>query len=219
MACCWDVINKPAVFCGILHVETTTIRWAMGLRALQFPGPHHIGLYTGLPFDHARNRAVQDMLSNPDFDYLFFLDSDVVPPHDAIPRLLKHRLPIVSGVYCRRSYPHGLVVAQKNGDWVRKLPGKGKDPLVEVDVVGAGCLLVHRSVFETVPPQRPAKPWFDWRADMVGMEGVPPPLSEDFTWCVHVRQHGHHIMLDTSVRCLHIGHAQADLNSLEPLLT
>lgn len=159
------------------------------------------------------------MLSRPDFDYLFFLDSDVVAPPDTVTRLIKTGHPIVSGVYCRRSPPQGLPVMQAGGDWVRELPDKGKDPIIEVDVVGAGCLLIHRSILENLPPQRRHKPWFDWRADMAGIPDSPPPLSEDFAFCLHARAHGHRIMVDTSIRCKHIGLAESDYHSMEPLIT
>lgn len=218
MAGSWEILKRPSILCAILHTELTTVRWAFGLRELVFPGPHHVAGIAGMPFDHARNAACQQVI-NSDIDYLFFLDSDVVPPPDALLRLTARRLPVVSGVYCRRSPPHGLPVMQRNGDWVRNLPEKGKDPMIEVDVVGAGCLLIHRKVLEQVPPQRQGKPWFDWRVDL---QGIFPPQdckSEDFTWCDHIRKHGVKVMVDTSVRCLHIGSAQADLGSLSPLVT
>ena len=214
----WEQLSRPSIICGILHVDTTTVRWAFGLRNLIFPGPHHIMAVAGMPFDHARNAVAAQVQQSQDVDYLFFLDSDVVPPPDAIIRLLRHRKPIISGVYCRRSPPHGVPVMQRGGQWVTDLPQEGRDPLIEVDVVGAGCLLIHRSVLQ-LPPQRPGKPWFDWKVDMQGH--LPPEqcMSEDFSWCKHVRDHGHKIMVDTSVRCLHIGHCQADFGSLVPLVT
>lgn len=214
----WERLARPSILCGILHVDTCTVRWALGLRNLQFPGPHHIACVAGMPFDMARNSVASQVVQNPDIDYLFFLDSDVVPPPDAILRLLRHRKPVISGMYCRRSPPHGVPVAQKNGQWVTP-PEPGKDPLMEVDVCGAGCLLIHRSVLTDIPPQRQGKPWFDWRVDL---QGIFPPedcMSEDFTWNKHIKKFGVTTYLDTSVRCLHLGYAQADHGSLVPLHT
>ena len=130
-------------------------------------------------------------------EYLFCLDSDVVTPPDTILRLQSHRQPIISGVYFRRSQPFvanlangqpvGIPVMQKNGGWCIDYP---PNSVIEVDVVGAGCLLIHRSVFENMPHQRPGKPWFDWRVDM--QEHLPREkcLSEDFTFCFPKNLHG-----------------------------
>lgn len=209
----WELREQQRVLCGILHVETTSVAWALALRNLDIPGP--IIPLTGMPFDHARNSAVQHMLSGP-FQWMFFLDSDVAPPRDAVRRLLAHRQPIVSGLYARRSPPEGIPVMLKDGKWIRDYQ---PNALVEMDLVGAGCLLVHREVFEKVPPQRPGHPWFDWRVNMAGH--LPPGecLSEDFTWNAWVRKHGYRILVDTSIVCRHIGMAEATPGQFKPLDT
>lgn len=179
------------------------------------PGPDPVGI-TGKPFDHARNTACQLALENG-FEWLFFLDSDVLAPPDAILRLRNHRLPIVSGMYCRRSPPHAVPVMIKNGNWFTSFtPGE----VVEVDLVGAGCLLIHRTVLEKFHPIDPArnKRWFDWRVDMAGL--VPPgeALSEDFSFNHFARKQGWKILVDTGVRCKHVGLAEADLGTFLPLV-
>lgn len=210
----WEIAEQNKVMCAILHTEVTTLAWAFGLRNLMIPGP--IVPLAGMPYDHARNEAVRIFLGNGLFQYLFFLDSDVVAPPDTIYRLLAHNQPIVSGMYCRRSPPHGLPVAIKNGSWVTNfVPGS----VLDVDLVGAGCLLIHRSVLEKVPPQHPCHPWFWWKVDMASQVPQGEGVSEDFSWCQHVRKHGYKVLLDTGVRCRHVGYAEAELGSLNPLNT
>ncbi len=204
------------MLCVILHVDNVTLAWSFGLRNLRVPGTF-LPL-AGMPFDHARNAGVKAMLDNG-FDYVFFLDSDVIPPNDAVLRLLNHNTPIVSGMYCRRSPPHGVPVAIKDGKWLTELPGPGRSPLVEVEVVGAGCLLVHRSVFETMPPSRAGKAWFDWRVDSPELFPQGEAMSEDFTWCLNARKAGYKVLLDTSIRCRHVGYSQADFGTMLPLET
>lgn len=209
----WEIKQANQVLVGILHTEATTIAWSFGLRNLIVPG--QILPVSGMPFDHGRNSIVQTALTNG-FSHVFMLDSDVIPPRDTILRLMSHNLPVVSGVYCRRSPPHGVPVMLKGGQWITQLPASG---LMEVDLVGAGCLLVHRSVFESIPHQRPGKPWFDWKVDQ---QGILPPeecLSEDFSWNRWIRKHGVKIFVDCSIRCRHIGYAEADFASMQPLNT
>ncbi len=204
------------MLCVILHVDNVTLAWSFGLRNLHVPGTF-LPL-SGMPYDMARNQGVHAMLSNG-FEYVFMLDSDVIPPNDAVLRLLNHNVPIVSGMYCRRSPPHGVPVAIKDGKWITELPGPGRNPIMEVDVVGAGCLLVHRSVFETMPPSRAGKKWFDWRVDSPELFPQGEAMSEDFTWCLNARRAGYKVLLDTSIRCRHVGYSQADFGSMLPLET
>ncbi len=212
MSGCWE--TPPSVFTYVLHVDTVTFHWANGIRRLRIPGPFQevMGI-SGMPFDHARNTAVMHGL-NLGADYIFSLDSDVIPPPDAIHRLLARNQPIVSGMYCRRSPPHAVPVAMRNGGWMTEFtPGA----LEEVELVGAGCLLVRREVFERVPPQRAGKPWYDWRVDLRDLQDMGPHLSEDFTWNHHVRSHGYKVYVDTSVQCLHVGYSEASFGQLLPV--
>ena len=216
MVAAWDARNDPNILVGILHVDTTTVAWALGLRALKIPGRFQEPLcVAGMPFDDSRNVLCQRALELG-ADGVFMLDSDVVAPVDTILRLWKHNLPIVSGVYYRRSPPEGIPVMQKPvGQWITNFPKKS---LIEVDVVGAGCLLLRRSLLENCPPQRPGKHWFDWRVCFHQSMPREECLSEDFTFMTHIRRTmGIKTYVDTSIECKHIGFAQATNKSFKPL--
>lgn len=217
MTASWEIRQNPPTLVCILHTELTSIAWALGLRSLIIPGPFQMPLcVAGMPFDHARNSCCQRALELG-AEWLFFLDSDIIPPRDVIPRLIAHQKPFISGIYYRRSPPHGVPVAIKDGSWMTNLPHKG---LVEADVVGAGCLLMHRDLLQRCPPQRPdaGKHWFDWRVDMGHILLKGENLSEDFTLCVHLKRTlGVPTLLDCSIRCKHCGLSQATENKMEPL--
>ena len=211
----WEIKERKKVLVGILHTDVVTLAWAFGLRNLIIPGD--ICPIAGMPFDHARNHLVQTMMQGG-YEYVFFLDSDVIPGSDAILRLLSRNEPFISGLYSRRSPPHSIPVAIKNGQWVTNyVPGS----VIEVDKVGAGCLLISRKFFESIPPQRPGYPWFDWRVNFQGTPGLDSEYcqSEDFTLCSHARAHGFRVMLDTSVVCRHCGYAQATHGQFVPMET
>lgn len=211
MAGAWE--TQHAVLCAVLHVDVTTVAWAFGLRALQIPGPFPpIGL-TGMPFDHARNAACMRALELG-ASHIYFVDSDVIPPRDAVLRLLAHDQPIIGGMYCRRSHPAAVPVAIKDGKWLTEFK---PNSVVEVDLIGSGCLLIKSEVLEKLPPQRPGKHWFDWRVDMQGVMQQGECLSEDFTFSVHARRNGYKVFLDTSIRCRHVGYAEADFGSFQPM--
>ena len=225
MAGSWEISQGKEVLVGILHVDVTTVAWAKALREMHIPG--QIMCVAGMPYDHARNTICQATLQHG-FRNCFMLDSDVMTPPDAIPRLLAHRQPIVSGVYFRRSPPHGLPVAMRcvrnaKGEfegfqWVTDLPPGG---LIEVDVVGSGCLLLRRDLLEVFArkPQRPGKTWFDWKVDMQTFLPKEECLSEDYTMCMHAKKLGFKTMLDTSIRCRHVGYGEAGYGTFLPLDT
>lgn len=210
----WEWKHSNQVVCAILHVEHTSIAWAFGLRKLQIPGP--VMGVCGMPFDHARDTACHHALAMG-YDYLFFLDSDVIPPPDAVYRLMAHNLPIVSGVYHRRSTPHGIPVMLKGGQWITHYP---QNALIEVDLVGAGCLLLRRDLLEALvanPLNGPdGHTFFEWRVHKGHMLPKGEALSEDFAMNLHVRRMGYKVMVDTSIQCRHVGLAEAGYGSLLP---
>lgn len=207
----WE--RRQTVLGAVIHVEQTTVAWAFGLKNLQ--GIHGWTHTTGQPFDMARNTCCMRALESG-AEWLFFLDSDVIPPPDCVPRLLSRGKPLVSGLYCRRSPPHGVPVAIKNNQWVTQFRA---GDLLEVDVVGAGCLLIHRSILEKLPPQDPTtgKHWFHWRVDYP-KEDPRPHMSEDFNFNLWVREKlGIPTYLDTAVQCKHVGLSQATIGQLSPI--
>lgn len=209
----WETLDNASVLVGILHTDVTTIAWALGLRNLQIPGGGVLPV-AGMPYDMARNAICMRALE-VGASHVLMYDSDVIAPPDTIPRLLARDKPIISGMYCRRSPPHGVPVAIKNGQW---LTGFRPGDVVEVDVVGAGCLLIRRDVLENLKPARPGKHWFSWQVDIPGEVPAGEAMSEDFVFCLQARkQLGIPILLDTSVVCRHVGYSQVLPGSMMPL--
>lgn len=196
MAGSWEILEQNRVLTVILTREMVTTAWSAGFRNLSIPGTYTF--LSGMPFDHARNTGCLKTLEL-DFEWIFFLDDDVVPPWNAIHTLMSHKQPIMSGVYYRRNppiYPVMLRDVPGGREWVTQFYAPS---VIEVDYVGAGCLLIHRDVLMSMP-----QPWFEWRCDR---EDLPPVerMSEDFSFCKKARDMGYKIMVDTSVQCRHIG--------------
>jgi len=154
---------------------------------------------SGLPFGEARTQMAYQML-NGGYQWLFQLDADILAPKDTIPRLMVHRLPIVSGLYFQR-FPSWTGTS---GDYlpvmfsevvgtdgvIAKQPITEFTPgsLVEAADVPAGCLLVHRSVFERFIANG-IKRIFEWTLH----QAAEPPgsgRSEDFEFCARARPPG-----------------------------
>lgn len=118
------------------------------------------------PLYEARNDCVRAFLRS-DASYLFFVDSDAVPPSNAIEQLLSHGFDkkIVSGL--------SHVIKQDTDGSLKKVPlalkrvHKGYEiidndlkGLMNVDAVGTICVMIHKSVFTVMDA-----PWFLNRAE------------------------------------------------------
>lgn len=212
----WEIEQHKAnsVYVAILTRETVTTAWAANFKRLVVPG--QFDFFSGMPFDHARNTACHKFLSLG-WDWLFFLDDDVLCPPDTILRLVNHNQPIISGVYYRRNEPICPVMLHDTPEgraWVRAYP---PNTLLEVHYVGAGCLLIHRSVLTSLPALSARCHWFDWRVDREDLPGEQR-TSEDFTFCWHARQHGYRLLVDTSIICRHAGLSASGAGGLAPLV-
>lgn len=199
--------EQPSVLLAILTREIVTTKWAFGFRNLALPGSSGVSFRSGAPYDVMRNSACSDALA-AGFQWVMFLDDDVIPPSDVFARLVRHDRDIVSGLYYRRQEPICPVAmkidAQGQAQWVTSW--NPPECLLEIDLVGAGCLLIHRRALEGMP-----RPWFEWE---IGKAEPATPrgrgaMSEDFAFCANARRAGFAIHLDTSIRCEHVGLGQA----------
>lgn len=151
------------------------------------------------------------------FEWLFMLDDDVFPPPDALMRLLSHNERIVSGLYLGRRPPHQPVAyhfhTREDGSGYLPITAEevtGEPKLIEVEAIGAGCLLVHRTVFEAMQEAEMTPFQFLCGGGRDGRD-----MSEDMWFCEQARTLGFRIMLDTGVSCGHAGRTIYRLGSTE----
>lgn len=206
----WELPRRPNVLVWILTRELVTSRWANSFRSLQLPANSDMTMVAGMPYDHARNSGVETMLAK-NFEWIFFLDDDVVLPADSIHRLLASNQPIMSGMYFRRHEPVApcaMINVPGGRTWVTQWE---PDKLFSVDFVGAGCLLIHNSVFAKVK-----YPWFDWTSDRKDLP-EKERMSEDFSFCEKARTEGYKIVIDPRIQCVHAGLSEMSIQGVKPL--
>jgi hypothetical protein len=200
----------------IPHTGEVSSEWALMMREFPLPMGSQLFMSRGMPIDVTRESMVNAAMS-AGFEWLFFIDSDVILPKDALQKLLQDNLPIVSGLY-KAKKPNGFFWAA----WMQGKDPSGADAFVpvdkwqghlfEVDVIGTGCMLIHRKVIEEIKKKRPDLPLFFWtkeRPDVVMDKfNIPMPLmktvSEDFWFCMLARSCGFQIVADGDVKCGHI---------------
>ncbi len=137
------------------------------------------------------------------FDWLVWLDDDVMVSADDIRTLLKvakeKDLRFIAATPYDRMPPHTpSVIEMVDGQpmkWV-KAPKSGSYP---VGMVGFVLCLFHRSVFDIVP-----EPWFGVCGPWKGFAGI----ALDWWWCLQMQKAGLQpwVCCDTDV--IHLGHKQ-----------
>lgn len=144
------------------------------------------------PLFAARNDCVDTFLES-NASYLFFVDSDAVPPINAIEQLLSHGFDkkIIAGL-CHE-------IKQDSDGQLKRIPLVLKainraeykiidvklEGLIEVDATGTICVMMHRSVFTELD-----EPWFLNRA-------------EDFYFFECAKKAGYRIYIDCSCKVQH----------------
>lgn len=149
------------------------------------------------PVDAARNNLVEFCQRTfTGWDMLFWLDADVVPPTDALDRLLAAEKSIVAGCYKLFIDGHEMWSFKESDEWCHEPDPQG--PRRPITQTGAGCLLVHREVFERLP-----WPWFKFVHQPMDDTGAILKTGEDCYFCDQARAAGYELYVDPVVRCRH----------------
>lgn len=171
---------------------------AAALRALALPMFANPTMYSpdSLEVGDARNKIVEYAIRDG-MEWLFFLDYDVIPPPNAIARLLKWKAGVAAGVYHSKSAPSYplLMIRGMNHCFEDYETGD----LILVDGVGMGCTLIHMSVFDKIE-----KPYFRTVPGYLKDRQYGPMMTEDIYFCDKVRDAGVEILVDTSIQCGHV---------------
>jgi hypothetical protein len=166
-----------------------------------------------MPIDANRNQLTKQAL-DWGADYLLFLDVDQTFPPDMIGRMLDRlaadqQIGAVSGMAFKKGPPYPPIFAKFN-DALDPQIMASIDPvlhgdLILADVIGMGCVLVPRCIFELTP-----YPWFLYTVyDKTGEIGV----TEDVYFCNRVQQLGFKIVVDSQINSGHIITQVVDVNS------
>jgi len=211
--------KKPEVGVCILHTGKVSTEWAMRFKMLQIP-PFVFVCNRNQPYDTAREQATRAVLEKG-VEWVFHLDTDVLIPIDAIPSMIsfskQFKLPVLSGLYwAKKPGPPMPAAWLKTGEHLEEMrydfmpvditPHLNKAALVQVDAVGAGCLLIHRDVFKQLDESNPKKPYFEWGLGRKDEYTGKPLLqmSEDFYFCTRIIEElDIHPHLCCNVKCDH----------------
>ena len=196
--------GKPNIFIAVpmskyavLHAETA------GYCALMNQHPEVVwGFVNAMSPEFSRNSLLEHHFhKDPNWTHIFFIDSDVVPPKDALKKLLMLDADVVTGVY-PLFMDTGLCwsIADKDNNWVPMVdvvPPQKKP--TETQSCGAGCLLIRREVLVDVK-----WPWFKTEYQEIYLnQGKGIKTGEDVFFCKKVIEKGYKVIAEPTVICKH----------------
>lgn len=161
------------------------------------------------PLDHARNQAVKDFLEDY-FDYLLFIDDDIVPPPNTLRELLKANKAIIAPLcFTMKTDDKGLQfpmpVAHRYDENKQYRPYYGQG-IEETDVITGGMHLVKREVYEKM--DRPYAFTYHKNGTVI--------YSEDFYFSQQCQKLGYKLYTHFGLLCKHI--RQVDIKNINDLM-
>lgn len=201
-------MRKPKVLIGLptmgsVHVMLMVLINSWVAEAAM-EGVYDLSVYPTMgvsPVDNARNHIVEEFLKT-DCTHLLFIDSDTIPPKNALKKLLAAKKDIVSALTPIIEHDENRVNDSKG--FYRKYNVVGFNDkhvnehigLVPCKGAGSSCILIAREVFEKLE-----RPWY--RFQYQDDNGVPVIVGEDILFTAKALAAQIVPYVDTSIICGH----------------
>ena len=161
-----------------------------------------------------RSRIANFFINNTEFEYLFFLDSDVGFDANDIIKLLAHNKEMVCGAYPMKTIP-------LKWNFTLSQPKLREGDLVAIDKIGIGFSLIHRDVFTRIAKKYPELKYTPTNVSTTHnpttaerdnsyhyfheMRQGDIYLPEDLSFFTRARSIGMQAWMDTSINLCHVG--------------
>ncbi len=168
---------------------------------------YNIPVIKGPYSEGARDRIVssrnilREKTIEGNYDYLFSLEQDVIPPRDVLLRLIKHRKEVISCIYFvhniieddRELTPQAFVIL-KDRQYIG-LPSMrplndfelSSNKLMQIVSCGLGCVLIHKDILKQIR----------FRYDKT------TEAFDDRYFCIDLYEKNIPIFCDTGIKCMH----------------
>ncbi len=176
----------------IPNTGTVSIQFMQAFMAMEKPEGTEISYLESIIIHIAREHFAKIAVEEG-YDWVFFLDSDMIPAPNVLTKLLAADADIISAPCFKRIVPHDACF-YKMLDVINDkvcLVGFSEWPqeVFECEAVGAACLLIRTRALKQIEP-----PWF-------------APLyntGEDISFCIRAKKNGLKIQIEPSARVGHL---------------
>ena len=197
------------ILIGIPCMDTLPTPFVMSLMQMSQPKGTDVHFHPGSLVYDSRNLICINAIQN-NYDYVMWLDSDMIVPADTIDRLLTDikdlNASMVTGLYVKRTYPTEPVLYSKIEEPIKKPDGTLEKCIIPYDNYpnkqrfqvagcGMGCVLTSVPLLRRV-------------FDKFGYAFNPLPWAgEDMAFCYRVTHldEPETIWCDSSISCGHVG--------------
>jgi len=178
---------------GLLHSETAFFL----IEAIRYTEAYgytvDILMDLGTVLSSQRQFLARKSIDYYDADYIMWIDGDMTFPEDTIVKLIERNKNIVCATYSKRQEPfHPTAFAEIDP----VVPVQISGDIKKVKYAGMGCMLVKRSVYQSIAP-----PWFP----LTWHEATDSWHGEDMGFCTKAIDAGYDIWVDIDLS-LKIGH-------------
>lgn len=160
---------------------------------------YHGGTYLDQNREEISHSAIKD-----NYDYLFFIDSDMIFPTTILDILYEQYKDVIGAVYALRSgYEHGPCVydyREEKGDFIQHSDWP-LNKTYKVDGIGTGMLLIKIEALKKILPPRFA--YLECKTQ--DKYGNRRRLGEDLSFCIRCREAGIKIYADSHATIGHLG--------------
>lgn len=158
----------------------------------------------GVRTDKNRNVILQNALERG-CTHIFWIDADMLFPHDAVEKLYKAEKDIIGCLYYKRTEPYdpvGYVAGTNPIKPFRSLRADRlpQDEVVEVDGLGFGGMLVSMDVYKNMGDDK----WMVYDKNFHLPFEIEGQLTHDLVFCRKAQEYGYKIHLHTGVKPGHI---------------
>lgn len=135
---------------------------------------------------------------NNNFDYVLWLDDDMVFKPDLLEKLIEDDVDVAAGLFVQRRYPYEPaiwkdIVCGDEGRYDEKYLDYPENELFEIDACGMAAVLVKGEVLKTVSET---------------YHRTYEPISgygEDISFCIRAKNSGYKLWCDSRVKVGHVG--------------
>lgn len=200
-------MSEPKIMIAVPMFHTVDTQFMTSLMGIKKVGKTQVVTLAGSLVYKARNalalKAIQD-----GFDYILWLDSDMVFEPDILEKLYAHAedgKEYITGIYFRRTFPTCPIISKElvwkrdektgmvttNEDPYMDYP---RDSVFQIKASGFGLLLTKVSMLVEVAKRFSQSP-FD----------PLPAFGEDYSFCWRLNRIGGEMWCDSSIKAGHIG--------------
>ena len=200
---------------GVVSDKTTNALFKLGKQFVRNNIDHGIlTLANESLISRGRSRIANFFINNTQFEYLFFLDSDVGFEADDVLKLLNYNKEMVCGAYPMKAIP-------LKWNFTLTQPQQREGDLVAIDKIGIGFSLIHRNVFIRIAKQYPELKYIPTNESTTHnpteaeydnsyhyfheMRQGDIYLPEDLSFFTRARTVGMQAWMDTSINLCHVG--------------